>query len=496
MAFCAFDDGAALFDATPVENMWITEYMLRAPGEFVKVYLYALMLCYHASPRMSLAAMARDLDMTEEEVSRAFEYWARDGLVRQTGDNPVSYVLCNVKQLTLARAENPAEGLYQRRFAEEIRKRMEGFMLTDRDYQTIYDWVDVLELPQEVVLMLLQQQADGARKHHAHFSFRVANEEAQRWAQNGVKTVEDVERIVMRGRERDGELRRLLRRLGRLGNPGQDDRKMYDKWRDEWGFSEDAIQAACCETTKGAPTMAYLDGILLRQHQLGRHEAKALGEGMKRDGSERDFVREVYTGLGRVGVSPTEEDTKTVGAWLADGYSQEMIRLAVREAHARTGGGNLEDVAGWLTKWRAKGFTSAEQVEAGRTRVRMLNSQLHAVYESAGLEKRANQADRDRLSKWAGEMGMSMDLVLLAAEYAKGSPQPMAAIDRIVSDWHQAGIRTEREAKAEHEAHLSAARQAHAGGAQAAAPMLRRTPQERRETYGAAVVDLYEEEKR
>ena len=80
MAFCAFDDSAALFDSTPVENMFITEYMLRAPGDFVKVYLYALMLCYHPSPRMSLSAMAKDLDMQEEDVERAFKYWARDGL--------------------------------------------------------------------------------------------------------------------------------------------------------------------------------------------------------------------------------------------------------------------------------------------------------------------------------------------------------------------------------------------------------------------------------
>ena len=40
MAFCSFDDSAALFDATPVENMFITEYMLRAPGDFVKVRDY------------------------------------------------------------------------------------------------------------------------------------------------------------------------------------------------------------------------------------------------------------------------------------------------------------------------------------------------------------------------------------------------------------------------------------------------------------------------
>ena len=75
MAFCTFDDGAALFDSTPVENMFITEYMLRAPGDFVKVYLYGLMLCYHHAERMSLSSMAKDLDMQEEDVERAMRYW-------------------------------------------------------------------------------------------------------------------------------------------------------------------------------------------------------------------------------------------------------------------------------------------------------------------------------------------------------------------------------------------------------------------------------------
>ena len=82
MAFCAFDDSAAGFDVTPVENMFITEYMLRAPGDYVKVYLYGLMQCYHPQERMSLSGMARDLDLTEEEVENAYRYWARNGLVR------------------------------------------------------------------------------------------------------------------------------------------------------------------------------------------------------------------------------------------------------------------------------------------------------------------------------------------------------------------------------------------------------------------------------
>ena len=109
MAFCSFDDSAALFDATPVENMFISEYMLRAPGDFVKVYLYGLMLCYHHSERMSLASMARDLDVTQEDIERAYRYWEREGLVRRTGDNPVRYMYFNLKQITLTRAEKPSD---------------------------------------------------------------------------------------------------------------------------------------------------------------------------------------------------------------------------------------------------------------------------------------------------------------------------------------------------------------------------------------------------
>ena len=32
MSFCTFADGAAMFDATPIENLFLTEYMYEAPA--------------------------------------------------------------------------------------------------------------------------------------------------------------------------------------------------------------------------------------------------------------------------------------------------------------------------------------------------------------------------------------------------------------------------------------------------------------------------------
>ena len=494
MAFCAFDESAALFDSTPVENMFITEYMLRAPGDFVKVYIYALMLCYHNAERMSLTTMARDLDMTEDEVERAFKYWSREGLCRQVGDNPVAYKLYNLKQLTLTRAQTPSEQLYNRDFVEEISRVLDAQTVSSADLQKIFDWVDILELPEEVVLMLLQTERQNSRT--GRVSIAIADKTAREWAQGGVRTVEDVEKIVIIGRERENNLRKLLARLGMRRTPSDDEKAMYTKWLDEWGFTPEAVQEACRETTKGTPTMAYLDGILLRQHQLGRHDAAILSSGIAKERSARDFAREVYAGLGRTGVTPTQDDLAVIEGWRERGFGDELILMAVAAAHKRAGGGSMDDVDGFLEKWKRQGIATPDAVRAEAARIRSLNAQLREIYEAAGLEKRPNAADRDLLCRWAGEMGMSQELILLAAQYARGGGSPMLFTGRILADWQRAGISTLEAARAEHESHVRGMPQ---GGAKAqtAKPqdaMLRYTPEERRQTYSAAVLDFDEEE--
>ena len=491
MAFCSFDETAALFDATPVENMFIAEYMLRAPGEFVKVYLYGLMHCYHPNARMSLASMARDLDVPLEDVERAMRYWEREGLVRRTGDNPVRYTYINLKQLTLTRAEKPGEQLYNRHFMDEVRRALDAQTLGDQDFETILDWIEVYELTEEVVIMLLQ--SEKRRSRTGRVSIKIADGVAREWAQGGVRTVEDAEKMLILSGERERELRRLLARLGMKHAPSEDEKALYKKWIDEWGFTPEAIQEACRETTKGTPTMAYLDGILLRQHQLGRHDAAQLLGGIMTEKTARDFAREVLAGLGRTGVTPTAEDLSLIESWRASGSSDALILLAVAAAHRRRDGGSMDDVGNWLETWKRQGLTTPEAVSADTNRKKALNAQLREIYEAAGVEKKTNQPDRELLCRWMGEMGMTMELVLLAAQYARGSGAPMMTANRILADWQRAGIASVEAARAEHESHMRGAARL-AQTAQKQDTLLRYTPEQRRATYSAAVIDFDEED--
>lgn len=340
--------------------------------------------------------------------------------------------------------------------------------------------------------MLLQNERE--KSSSGRVSMSIAGRTARSWAQSGVRTLEDAEKMLILDSAREKELRRLLARLGQRRPASEDEKEMYKKWVEEWGFSAEAVLEACRETTKGTPTMAYLDGILLRQHQLGRHEVQALAGGMAKEHTQRDFAREVLAGLGRTGVTPTAEDLGQIEQWREQGFGEELILQAVRETHAKNAGGSLEEVESRLQAWRAQGFTTAEQVQAARVRIRALNEQLREIYRAAGLEKRVNQPDRDLLARWMGEWGMSMELALLAAQYARGSSAPMKAADKILYDWKQAGIVSPAQAREEHEAHLR--------GVPRTAPVTQARPQDAmlrhgytQEQYSAMVSDLYEEEK-
>ena len=93
MAFFSFAEGSAMFDTTPIENLFLMEYLSTAPEACLRVYLYARMLALHPELGGDMAETARFLHMDEEAVYKAFDYWERQGLVRRLSDRPPTYAL-------------------------------------------------------------------------------------------------------------------------------------------------------------------------------------------------------------------------------------------------------------------------------------------------------------------------------------------------------------------------------------------------------------------
>jgi DNA replication protein DnaD len=448
MPLFEFDEQYPLFDATPVENLFVQEYMPAAKGDYVKVYLYGLMHTFHPTAGMTLTVMARDLGLSEEDVLSAYRYWERKGLVQRTADNPPAFRYINAKQLLFMR-QCPTEDKQYTQFADALYAAFgEDRQLHGQETSLAYEWVEDLKLPPEVVLMLVQHLISTRGKH---FSFKGAQKLAVQLAEENVHTIEDAEIVLSRSKAILEGTRKILRRLGKRHQPSEDEMALYHKWTLDWGYDHDAIEAACRETTKGDPTMGYLDGILNGLRRRGEKTpatARQVESQLQKEQDEAVPLKELFRALGINGLT-VNEGTLSVYRQMRDVASHEVILLAAREA-ARFGG-RMDDVLRLLTTWHGKGLTTSRQVEEYISAFYEGNRLLTQLFEQCGKNEKPTAPDRALLSKWQKEWNFPNDMLFLAAAYSQTADKKMPYMDAMLKAWHEQGIKTADAAQAARE---------------------------------------------
>ena len=75
-----------ILSCTSIPDVFFDTYMLRANGEFLKVYLYLYRWCKVPEAGLSVSSIADKLSMTESDVCRALRYWQNEGLLRLETD--------------------------------------------------------------------------------------------------------------------------------------------------------------------------------------------------------------------------------------------------------------------------------------------------------------------------------------------------------------------------------------------------------------------------
>ena len=448
MPLFEFDEQYPLFDATPVENLFVQEYLPAAKGDYVKVYIYGLMHTYHPSAGMSLSVMARDLGLSEEEVYTAYRYWERKGLVQRTADNPPVFRYMNAKQLLFMR-QCPTEDKQYAQFAEALYAAFgEDRQLHGQETSLAYEWVEDLKLPPEVVLMLVQHLISTRGKH---FSFKGAQKLAVQLAEERVHTIEDAEIVLSRSKAIVEGTRKILRRLGKRHQPSEDEMALYRKWTGDWGYDHDAIEAACRETTKGDPTMAYLDGILNGLRRRGEKTpatARQVETQLQKEQEEATPLKELFRVLGISGLT-VNEGTLSAYRQMRALAGHDIILLAAREA-ARAGG-RLDDVLRLLTTWHDKGLSTPVQVEEYIAAFYESNRLLAQIFEQCGKLEKPAASDRAFLHKWQKDWNFSTDMLLLAASFSQNADKKMLYMDALLKAWHEQNINTPEAAQAARE---------------------------------------------
>ena len=443
------DGQAVYFGATAIENIFLTELMPSAKGDFVKVYLCALFHSGQKEEGLTLADIAQELGQNQAQVEAALRYWERRGALSYIASDPPVYRLYSLTQraLTGQDAAMEVDDAYLT-FAENVYALFgDDRKVRPAEIASAYEWVVDEGLSPEAVLTLLRHQKENAGNQ---FSFRKAGEIAARMRQEGVLSGPDAESYL--GFE-DGVhkgAQSVLRRLGKRRLPSEEELALYRKWVREWGFTAQAVLTACRETTAaGDPTFKYLDGILARIRQEGKPmDEQQVDQALQKGDEAVSRATELVQLLGSR-VKPSS--VSAIVEQLAQEHPWEVVRIAAREC-AMGGSHTLDTLQKLLDSWKEKGLNTPEEVEEYIRRVRALDVFLIRMYEACGYTGRPSAADRAMLEEWRAA-GFSDEVILLAARQAAGAAgRKTAYIRTVLHRWQEAGVRTVEDAQRQLEA--------------------------------------------
>ena len=281
---------------TVLDNVFIDRYMVRANGEFVKVYIYLIRLLFSSDAVFALEQMADTLMCTEKDIIRALRYWESEGLLTIQQDasgqpcgialrepeseassltsdrTPDAFSAAQARSAALAKvpaAEVPSEIHYSPERIKELKEHEEvtqflyiaeqylGKMLSPSEMQKLLFFYDELKLSPDLIEYLIEYSVS-----RGHKSIRYMERVAMAWAQEGITTVTMAKEASSRYQK---DYYTILRSMGISGrNPVETETSLMNTWLNDYGFSMAVIQEACSRTVlqTGQPSFQYADKIL------------------------------------------------------------------------------------------------------------------------------------------------------------------------------------------------------------------------------------------
>ena len=447
----AFDEQFTMFDVTPVENQFILEQLPGAKGDYVKVYLYGLMHCYHPREDVTPESMSRELNIPVDDIMAAFRYWERHGAVRRISDHPPVWQYVSFKQRNTSTFDEVDPDYAA--FSTELETAFEGKRIfRGSETAAIYEWKEgSMQLPTEVILMILSHMMRVRGK-----SFRIAEAEklAMKLADENARTEEEAAEVLSRDEAATSGMRKILRLLGKRYTPSEANMKLYLKWTREWGFTQEAIEEACGQMQTSDPSLSMLDAILQKTYEnRGAGSGETLKqEDVRQSSARHENIKKVMKELGRTG-AVTRYQEEIYGRMLRL-YPQEIILLGAAECGRKRR--DPESLLKLLQSWKDRGFTTKEQVENHIRSFRDKEDFLKTI-RSRWSSREADAGGRhlEMLTRWEETLGMPRDVILKAADYASEARRPMAYMDALMTRYAEKGIRTAEEAEQDHREHAA-----------------------------------------
>lgn len=309
---------------TPVENVFINEYLADAPGNHIKVFLFALMYA-EIGMEMDNETMAKQLSMPAEEVLSAWSYWEGKGIIKKIYKNPEDRLHYNVEFFNLKEQIYGSAG--KNRKKEPIPRELTG-MLDDRELKQTFSRIEqitgrLLEGKEPLSILswtrdygfspdLVVYAYDYCARIRKNTRHNYVSAVVKEWAEKGFTSVEQAEAYLQENDKRHYLYKRVLKSLGLSRNPSEEEKRIMDTWFDNMNYHIDQVLEACKKSSGiSNPNINYINSILLAWSREGKDGIK---EAPPKDGNPISLAMKSY------------EEERAKGEQEAEARRQEVFK--------------------------------------------------------------------------------------------------------------------------------------------------------------------------
>ena len=280
--------------SVPLPLSFINKYMINANATYVKVYLYGLGKCYEGETDITNEAIAQALDILETDVSKAWRYWKKVGLVHSEGKGVLVFdpipaetlkeeakepekeapkdaaAKTSIKEISKAMGINP-KMKETVTMAEQLLKKP----LTQREITSLYTFMQDYSMTQEMVLVLLEYCVTLEKT-----SFNYIEKVAQSWNEQGIKTLGEATKVLNRLIKEMNMIKKCRKNFGLDREFSQTEKNYISVWVSQLSMSEAMIKNAYERTimSTGKLSMPYMNSILKSWFEKGIKTVSQIAE--------------------------------------------------------------------------------------------------------------------------------------------------------------------------------------------------------------------------
>ena len=442
MAFCKFSSEYVISKETPVDNLFINEFLPYAPAECVKVYLYGLYKCTNSSSYdNTIEIFAKVLNLTEEEVEDAFLYWQDEGLVQVLNTCPIEIRFMPLKNvINNTKKYKPEEFSTFNRQVQEI---LEGRQITPTEYDEYYYLLKTMHFQPEALLMIIKfcTQIKGA-----NVGYKYIVTVAKNWANEGITTTKSVEERLFTYEQAGSDLEKLLKICGAKRNATLEEREMFLKWTKELGFNYNTIEYVAKLLKPTKVNFEKLDARLLKYYEMKKLSIKEIEDYEKEKSEMYTLAREINKKMGLYyeNLEPVVENY--ISKWLNLGHNSTSL-LALADYCFKNSIRTLEGLDSTVLKLYKLGVVSMEAIEEYMQELISLDKEIKEILEKLGISRMVTNQDRTYYKTWKQDWNLSSELIALGVEMSAGKFQPLQYLNKLLSNWHTNSVKTLDEAK-------------------------------------------------